>query len=77
MSRAGRIDGSDVKRLEFLETASAVVVGGLTAYEGRVESRAEARQATSETSGARATARLWGASVAESFRGPRLMTCTA
>ncbi len=48
MSRAGRIDGSDVKRREFLETASAVVVGGLTAYEGRVESRAEARQATSE-----------------------------
>ena len=39
MTRAGRIDGSlEVKRREFLETASAVVVGGLTAYEGRRES---------------------------------------
>jgi len=44
-----RIDGSlDVKHREFLETASAIVMGGLTAYEGRVESRAEASQATSE-----------------------------
>ena len=49
MNRVDRSDGSpDVKRREFLQTASAVVVGGVTAYEGGVASRSEASQVTSE-----------------------------
>ena len=46
MNRAGRIDGLlDVRRREFLQTASAVVVGALHARSG---SGAEARQAVPE-----------------------------